>query len=111
VASAGFDRQKFLFPVDGGDAEPIPDLAAEEELIGWSEDGLALFVARPGDVPAVIERFVLATKERAPFARIEPADRAGIVAINSIQVTPDGKSYAYRYFRVLSDLYLVEGLK
>jgi hypothetical protein len=111
IASADSDGKKFLFPVDGGEPEAIPALAVGEELIGWSKDGLALFVTRPGEIPAVVERFVLATAKRVPFARIEPPDRVGIVAITSIQVTPDGKSYAYRYHRVLSDLYLVEGLR
>jgi hypothetical protein len=111
VAAAGPDGKKYLYFVDGGKPEPLPALAPEDELIGWSKDGLSLFVTRPGAIPAVVERFVLATQERVPFVRIEPTDPTGIVAITSIQVTPDGKSYAYRYFRVLSDLYLVEGLK
>ena len=28
-----------------------------------------------------------------------------------VQITPDGRAYAYYYGQVLSDLYLVEGLK
>jgi hypothetical protein len=28
-----------------------------------------------------------------------------------VRLTPDGKSYAYSYVRILSDLYLVDGLK
>ena len=40
-----------------------------------------------------------------------PADPTGVVRISSIFVAPDGTFYAYAYSRVLSNLYLVEGLK
>ena len=30
---------------------------------------------------------------------------------SEVRVTPDGMSYAYNYYRYLSELYLVEGLK
>ena len=40
-----------------------------------------------------------------------PSDPAGVCFLLQIQVTPDAKSYMYTYYRLLSDLYLVEGLK
>jgi hypothetical protein len=39
------------------------------------------------------------------------ADRAGLSSVSRFVVTPDGKSYAYSYLRVLSYLQLVEGMK
>jgi hypothetical protein len=36
---------------------------------------------------------------------------AGIYSFTSLLLTPDGKSYAYTYGRVLTNLYLAEGLK
>jgi len=38
-------------------------------------------------------------------------DLAGINRIEPIRVAPDGASWAYGYVRVLSNLYVVEGLK
>jgi hypothetical protein len=38
-----------------------------------------------------------------------PPDPAGLLYAN-LFITPDGKSYAYRYRRVLSTLYLTDGL-
>jgi len=35
----------------------------------------------------------------------------GVSGVISILLTPDGQSYAYNYGRMLSDLYLVDGLK
>jgi len=40
-----------------------------------------------------------------------PPDLAGTSDIGNVQITPDGKAYAYGYGQILSDLYLVEGLK
>ncbi len=42
---------------------------------------------------------------------LRPADAAGVCAIGSIVISPQTGEYAYSYTRVLSDLYLVEGLK
>ena len=39
-----------------------------------------------------------------------PSDIAGISA-SIVQVTPDGKYWAYTYVRALSELYLAEGVK
>ena len=39
------------------------------------------------------------------------ADAAGLNSISRFVVTPDGKTYAYSYLRVLSYLQLVDGMK
>ena len=39
------------------------------------------------------------------------ADPTGVFCANSVDVTPDGRSYLYSYWRYLSDLYVVEGLR
>jgi hypothetical protein len=44
------------------------------------------------------------------FHEFWPSDPAGIVA-SGVLVTPDGKGRVYSATRVLSELYLVEGLK
>ena len=39
------------------------------------------------------------------------ADPAGVERISNVLVAPDGKFYARCYARLLSDLFVVEGLK
>ena len=39
-----------------------------------------------------------------------PSDPAGVETIRPILITPDGKTCIFGYHRMLSDLYLVEGL-
>ena len=40
-----------------------------------------------------------------------PSDLAGASTVLHVTITPDGKSYFYDYGQVLSDLYLVDGLR
>jgi hypothetical protein len=56
-------------------------------------------------------RVDLATGRRDPWMDIVPADPAGAQSIPDVKFSADGKSYAYSVVRLLSDLYVVEGLK
>ncbi|HEX3552465.1 MAG TPA: hypothetical protein VIA62_04465 [Thermoanaerobaculia bacterium] len=56
-------------------------------------------------------RLDLATGERQFLREITFAAPSGIVTPTNLLLTPDGSSYAYTYGRILSTLYLVEGLK
>ena len=52
----------------------------------------------------------LATGRKQPIKELMPPDAAGVVEIIAVHVTPDAASYAYSYHRILSDLFLVEGI-
>ncbi len=111
VAALGPDRKAYLYPVDGGDPKPIPGLAEGEAPMQWSGDGRALYVLRRDEIPAKVFKLLVSTGKRERWRDIMPADPAGIPAIDTLLVTPDGASYVYGYHRILSELYLVEGLK
>ncbi|HSS45336.1 MAG TPA: hypothetical protein VLO07_08350, partial [Thermoanaerobaculia bacterium] len=99
------------YPVEGGSPIPIEGLAEGEVPVQWSADGQALYVYRIGDVPARVFRLDLSTGRRELWKELTPPDPAGISGIQYLQIAPDGKAYAYDYGQVLSDLYMVEGLK
>ena len=64
--------------------------------------------------PMVREKPYLFIDAQGGYAVRVPAlrrDSAGIVRISSVFISPDGTFYAYAYSRVLSNLYLVEGLR
>jgi dipeptidyl aminopeptidase/acylaminoacyl peptidase len=111
VEGFGPDGKFYFFPVDGGEAQPVPSLESGEFAVGWSEDGRSFFVHNLAGLPGVISRIDLATGNRTIWKQIVPADSAGVDSISGIQITPDAKSYVYSYVRTLSDLYVVEGLK
>jgi hypothetical protein len=76
----------------------------------WSADGRFIYVWNPSELPFRVSRVELATGRREPWKTITPQDPAGIYNAD-LMLTPDGKSYAYNAKRMLSDLYLVQGLR
>jgi len=104
-------RERWLYPIAGGDPQKfsvVPN--ANERTMGFSPDGKSVFL-RTATVPVQITRVDIATGKREPWKEIVPADPAGAQSIPSIRFSADGKSYAYSVGRILSDLYVVDGLK
>jgi eukaryotic-like serine/threonine-protein kinase len=100
-----------FYPVDGGTPEPAP-LASLDRPLAFTSDGTGLFVspwARTG--PFVVERMDLARGTRSPWMQVSAEDKAGAGPMIQLVITPDGRSYAYSVHRVLSELYLVRGLR
>ena len=97
VAAKAPDPKVLLYPIDGGEPRPLAGLAPEDLPIRWSADGRALYVYPRGELPAKVYRFDLATQRKELWKQIMPSDPAGIFDIPFIQVTPDGRFYAYTY--------------
>ncbi|MGH8459309.1 MAG: TolB family protein, partial [Nevskiales bacterium] len=97
-----------LQPVEGGDPQPIP--CPNGPVGGVSSDGKTWYV-REGGVPAQLYRVDILSGRKQLWKQVEPPDAAGTYRMDNFLVTPDGKSYVYTYRRILSDLYLIEGLK
>jgi len=100
-----------LYPVEGGTPRPVSGLAEGEVPVQWSADGGSLYLWRPIEVPARVFRLDLASGRRELWKEFLPDDRAGVVDINFVVLTPDGRSHAYTSGQMLSDLYLIEGLR
>jgi dipeptidyl aminopeptidase/acylaminoacyl peptidase len=111
VAGVGPDEKAYLYPVAGGEPQLIPGFEVGEQPIQWSTDGKSIYVYRPGDLPAKVSRLELSTGHKVLWRELMPSDPSGVSRIGPILLTPDGKSCVYGYHRILSDLYLVEGLK
>jgi|KBSSwiStaDraftv2_1062776.scaffolds.fasta_scaffold106623_2 Tol biopolymer transport system component len=111
VIVLGPDRNRYFYPLEGGEPQPIPGLLPDETPYGWNGDGRFLYVARRRDLPARVSKLDVQTGKRELWRDLMPADGAGIVNISPVLATPDGSGYVYGYFRILSDMYLVEGLK
>jgi serine/threonine protein kinase len=111
VVGVGPDEKASFYPVSGGEPKAVPGVELGEQPIQWSEDGKAIYFYKPGDLPAKVYRLDLSTGHKALWKELMPSDSAGVSRIGPILITPDGKSCLYGYHRILSDLYLVEGLK
>ncbi len=111
VLAVDAKRARWLYPIAGGEPVklnfvPNPD----ERIMGFFDGGKSLLV-RTASVPVKVTRVDIATGRREPFKEIMPADPAGVQAIPTIRFSTDGKSYAYSIGRILSDLFVVDGLK
>jgi Tol biopolymer transport system component len=101
----------FLLPTSGGEPRTIPN-TKNIDLICWSADGTSLFATESGSIPARVVRIDVATGRRERWKDLAPPELAGMIYVQPVHVTPDGRSYVYGYVRsATSDLYLVEGLK
>ncbi len=111
AAARGPDSKIAIYPVDGGPPRALAGAEAGDNPILWSADGRSLYVYRSREAPARVFQIDIATGRRDLWKTIAPADRSGLVAIDNIVITPDARSYAYSYQRVLTSLEVVEGLR
>ncbi|HET7840173.1 MAG TPA: hypothetical protein VFM21_01135, partial [Terriglobia bacterium] len=111
VAGIGPDQKGYLYPVGSGEPKPIPGLNPGEQPITFSADGGSLYIYQPGELPAKVDKLDLKTGKRTLWKQLMPSDPAGVETVGPIRITPDAKTCVFGYFRMLADLYLVEGLK
>ena len=89
----------------------LSGIAPGEEVIRWSADGKDLFVASGSTIPARVYRVEVITGRRQLLYNLAPSDASGLWNIGPILLTPDGKSYVYSDYKILSDLYVASGLR
>jgi hypothetical protein len=90
---------------------PCPGAAPGDWPLRWSADGRVLFVGHVKGRSTEIYRLELLTGRRTFLKAIGPRDTAGMLGPPDLRLSADGKSYAYSFYRSLSYLYLVDGLK
>lgn len=100
-----------LYPIHGGEPLPVAGLSSSDTVSGWSADGKHLFAYRRAEVPARVYLVEIASGKRVLLNVISPPDAAGVEDITSLQITRDGRAYAYTCAVILSDLYVVDGLR
>lgn len=77
--------------------------------VAFTGDGLAVF-ALDGE-QARVHRVEVATGRAMVARELRPIDPAGVIGIPTFRTTGDGSPFVYSYARLLSELYLVEGLR
>jgi hypothetical protein len=101
----------FKYPVDGSAPVPLTYLKPDDRPLQWSRDASILYVWRTDTWPPVVDRVNTLTGVREPWRTVLPADPVGVDTVIRILVTPDGKTYCHDYIRMVSELFIVEGLK
>jgi eukaryotic-like serine/threonine-protein kinase len=100
-----------LYPIDGGQPRPFPGIENGDEILLWSGEGRSVLVQRRRTLPVRIDRVDFATGKAELWREIAPADRTGMIEVASVRISSDESTYAYTVRRLLSELYLVDGLK
>ena len=106
------EGRSVICTVDGEDPRAIPGFEPADTFAGWSSDGASVYVRRgsPTTIPARIDRVSLSTGRAEPFREIYPPDVTGVTTLHAFEVAQDGRSYAYGYTRMLSTLFVMDGL-
>jgi eukaryotic-like serine/threonine-protein kinase len=111
VAARDAEGRSALYPLQGGEPQPLAELDKGDFPFAWSEDGRTLYAFRHGEAPCTVYRLDLASRRKEVWKVLGPADLTGVPYSGRVQITPDAKSYAYGHVRQVSELFLVEGLK
>jgi Tol biopolymer transport system component len=99
-----------IYTIAGGAPTPVPHLNPRDVIVQWTPDGRGLLVAHHDGLPWIVERLDLASGQRTPTVTIRPHDAAGL-RLSFFGISRDGKYYFHNYARLLSELFVVEGLK
>ncbi len=112
VALGPVDGKMWLYTPKGEPLRAVGGLAESDVPLQWESGGRALFLGSLDSLPARVWRLDLATGRRTLWKEFWPADTVGVMRLNNLCLSPDGRTYAYSFMRVLtSDLYLMEGWK
>jgi Tol biopolymer transport system component len=93
----------------GAGGRRITRLGPEHAIVGPA-DGRKVYLLKRGSRPGVVSTLDTETGELAEVTTISPDAAAGFVEVATFAPGPAG-TYAYTYFRQLSTLFVVEGLR
>jgi len=113
VAVIGPDGKWGIWPLDGTGLRLVPDLDSKYYVADWSPDGTSLYVlsSQNREGVAKVYRVNVATG-KMEFWKTFGADLpAGVANVGGPRFSSDGNSYAYVYSQLLSQSYVVQGLK
>jgi Tol biopolymer transport system component len=113
VAVLGPDGKWSIWPLDGSGLRPIPNLDSKFLVSGWTPDGLSLYAAsnRLHTRTAKVYRANIATGKMELWKTFGEALGVGVTSVSAPRFSSDGGAYAYVYSQVLSQAYVVKGLK
>jgi Tol biopolymer transport system component len=112
VIAVGPDQQPALYPIAGGDPQSIAALGNDLMPIGWGESSNVIF-AKGGTLGRLVPvlKIDLTTGRRERVGEVGPADSKGAPLVLLVQVSRDGRRYAYYSSQGLGTLFLIEGVK
>jgi Tol biopolymer transport system component len=113
AAVLGPDGKWGVWPIDGGGGmRNIPGLDSSLRVTGWSTDGKLVYVSSSrSEQTARVYKVDIATGKMEPWRTFGAGVGAGITETGAPMFSADGTAYAYVYVQILSNAYVVTGLK
>jgi Tol biopolymer transport system component len=112
AAVRGLGGKMGIWPLDGSGFRAIPGLDSNYYVAGWSPDGGSVYVASSrGEKTAKVYQVNIQTGKMEPWRIFGAEGGAGVTETGAPHFSADGSGYAYVYVRVLSEAYVVTGLK
>jgi Tol biopolymer transport system component len=116
TAVRGPDGTRGFWPIEGGGFHPLPGVDSHYSVIGWTADSQSVYVVpsrRVGQAlkTIAVSRVNIQTGKMEPWKTFGGDTGAGVSSVIAPQLSNDGAAYAYLYTRVLSEAYVVTGLK
>jgi Tol biopolymer transport system component len=112
LAVRGPDGKLGIWPLDGNGLRSIPGIDPKYYAVAWTPDGASLYVAsnRP-EQTAKVYKVNITTGKTELWKAFGGGAGAGVTETGAPMFSSDGASYAYVYVRILSEAYVVTGLK
>jgi Tol biopolymer transport system component len=107
IVNTGGGRK--LFPLDGGPLREF-GLRGDDVIAGWLADSRTILVASRTQ-PVSVSRLDIATGQRTAVTTLAPGEMDGVITVGGVTFAPDGDHYVFGYPRLLSELFVIEGLK
>ncbi len=110
VAALASDHKLYLYPINGGEPRLLDVPGGMFTSGSWDSTGRFLYLVS-SEMPPKAYRVDIATGKLTLWRDLAPGDPAGVKGVHALLVTPDARTYVYGYLQMLSDLYLVQGVK
>jgi hypothetical protein len=98
------------YAMAGAEVGALPKLRSNDTIDRWSADGKSLYIWNYSSTPR-LDRMDVASGKRVPVTTISPPDSTGIVGFNYCRTSKDGRAHIYSAYRLLTDLFVVTGLR
>jgi dipeptidyl aminopeptidase/acylaminoacyl peptidase len=100
-----------IVPLDGSAPRKGPGLRKGDILVAFDSGSEWIYVRSGARQPPMkVDRVHIERGTREPWREFMPADVGGLFSLAGLCLALDGEAYAYLYVRILSDLYLGQGL-
>jgi Tol biopolymer transport system component len=113
TAALGTDGKWGIWPMEGSGVRPIPGLDSNYRVNGWLPDGKSVYAVsrKQGAQTGNVFRVDTTTGKKDLLRTFGEGLPTGAVSFGNSYLSGDGGAYAYVYQQMLSQVYVVRGMK